>query len=316
MPLPTGNTSQAPYDNPLRHVRGLASARIDQGVDYSGSGPVFALGPGVVERAEGTGSGWPGGGFIAYRLTAGPDKGQRVYVAEDIRPSVQQGDRVNSQTKIGDMNGGIETGWAAPPPNLGQALAYIKGQSCYSGGDPGCHPTPLGENFNRLMVTLGAPSGTGPGASSHGTGPGSVMTAAEGSSCLIGIHGSVPILPFFHQSFDACFLSKSQARAILGAALLVLPILLLATRRAQVTVNQKGAQLTGAVAGATPAGKTTQAATTATGSRSGTAPPPAPPLRARRQRPSREPARPRTGGRTQQGSPPRTGGRTQQGQEG
>ena len=61
-------------------------------------------------------SGWPGGGWVSYQLTDGPDAGLVVYVAEDVTPTVQAGQHVSSATVIASMyNGGdgIETGWAA-----------------------------------------------------------------------------------------------------------------------------------------------------------------------------------------------------------
>ncbi len=46
------------YADPLRAVRGLTPERIDQGVDYSGFGPIYAIGDGVVLSTAN--SGWPG----------------------------------------------------------------------------------------------------------------------------------------------------------------------------------------------------------------------------------------------------------------
>jgi hypothetical protein len=210
---PTGNTRSAPYHNPLRHVAGLIAERIDQGVDYSGTGPVYALGPGVIVTATPADPGWSGG-LIVERLSDGPDKGAYVYWAEGVRPTVQVGDKVNWSTKVADMNGGIETGWSSGPD--GVSLAHAQGHYSF--------PTPEGENFNHLMVSLGARSGTGPGAGRTGSGPhgGGVTTTGEtgpSGTCLVGFSGSVPILLFYHQSFNACILSKSQGRAIAGTGL-------------------------------------------------------------------------------------------------
>jgi hypothetical protein len=55
------------YLNPLRNVSGLVPERIDQGVDFSGSGPVYALGDGIVTNAAAYSPGW-GGGWITYQL--------------------------------------------------------------------------------------------------------------------------------------------------------------------------------------------------------------------------------------------------------
>ena len=58
------------YANPLRGAVGLSPERIDQGVDYTGFGPIYAIGDGVVLNT--VGGGWPNGTFIAYQLTDGP----------------------------------------------------------------------------------------------------------------------------------------------------------------------------------------------------------------------------------------------------
>jgi len=57
------------------------------GVDFGGSGPVYALGNAVITNATGTSAGWPGGGWITYKLTDGPDAGLLVYLAEDVTPT-------------------------------------------------------------------------------------------------------------------------------------------------------------------------------------------------------------------------------------
>ena len=52
------------YLNPLRDVPDLTLERIDQGVDFNGSGPVFALGDGVVLAAS---ADYPGlGGWVDH----------------------------------------------------------------------------------------------------------------------------------------------------------------------------------------------------------------------------------------------------------
>jgi len=95
------------YLNPLRAVSGLVPERVDQGVDFAGTGPVYAIGNAVVTDAMGVNSGWPGGGWVSYQLTDGPDAGLVVYVAEDVTPTVQVGQHVSSATVIANMyNGG------------------------------------------------------------------------------------------------------------------------------------------------------------------------------------------------------------------
>jgi len=142
------------YANPFRSVSGLTPERVDMGVDYAGSGPVYAIGPGVVKNLYN--SGWPGGGFISYQLSGGPDAGKYVYLAENVKPTVKIGQRVNSNTVIGNMGfGGIETGWAEPPGS-GWAL----GRHQYNGSNA----TAYGVNFNQLLKSLGAPGGIVSGA--------------------------------------------------------------------------------------------------------------------------------------------------------
>jgi len=64
------------YYNPLRGLTSLLPQEVDQGVDYCASGPIYAIGDGVVANVYS--SGWPRGVFISYRLTSGPAKGPRV----------------------------------------------------------------------------------------------------------------------------------------------------------------------------------------------------------------------------------------------
>src|SRR5215475_10615559 len=103
------------YENPLREVSGLVPERVDMGVDFAGDGPVYAIGAGVVVQAKACCSGWPGGGWITYQLTDGPAVGEVVFLAEDVTPAVQPGQKVTPGTVIGHMyrgSDGIETGWA------------------------------------------------------------------------------------------------------------------------------------------------------------------------------------------------------------
>jgi hypothetical protein len=164
-------TTGAPsaYANPFRAVGDLAPSRIDMGVDYFGNGPVYAIGRGVVMEVD---QAWLGGfgdvgqgTFIKYRLTDGPKKGQMVYLAEHVSPNVRVGQRVTSNTVIGHMSGGIETGWAAPGTGMTWAMAH--GQTPPPPADPGGSPTPAGKSFNNFLKSLGVHSGTGGGKGGH-----------------------------------------------------------------------------------------------------------------------------------------------------
>ena len=144
------------YLNPFRGVPDLVPERIDQGVDFAGAGPVYAIGDGVVVDASADYPGWDGG-WITYELTDGPASGLIVYVAEDITPSVQVGQQVTPYTVIGDMyNGGegIETGWAQPTGANAESQLAVAG----SIDGLGPFPTNVGLNFEELLLWLGAPA--------------------------------------------------------------------------------------------------------------------------------------------------------------
>jgi hypothetical protein len=146
------------YRNPLRALGGLTRQRVDQGVDYGGSGPIYALGDGVVLNT--INSGWPGGAFISYELLDGPARGHIVYTAENVVPRVSVGEQVTSATVVGtliDAWPNLEIGWAAYP-GTGESAARAAGQwSAYN--DANSIPTAFGENFSQLLGALGSPTG-------------------------------------------------------------------------------------------------------------------------------------------------------------
>jgi murein DD-endopeptidase MepM/ murein hydrolase activator NlpD len=159
----------AAYANPLRNVSGLVPERVDQGVDFAGSGPVYAIGNGVVTEAEGCCSGWPGGGWITYRLTSGPAQGLVVYLAEDVTPDVQVGQTVTSATVIGNMyngNDGIETGWAMGDGSSEEPESQAPEAGGVGAGGP--FPTIVGLNFDELLQALGAPAAPNAGQAGSG----------------------------------------------------------------------------------------------------------------------------------------------------
>jgi murein DD-endopeptidase MepM/ murein hydrolase activator NlpD len=175
-PSQTGQAGQsAPaasgYLNPLRAVSGLVPERVDQGVDFAGTGPVYAIGDAVVTDAMGANSGWPGGGWVSYQLTGGPDAGLVVYVAEDVTPTVQVGQHVSSATVIANMyNGGdgIETGWAAAQTSLTAESQMPEAGGIGAGGP---FPTMVGLSFDGLLQSLGVPASPGAGTPGSGTLP-------------------------------------------------------------------------------------------------------------------------------------------------
>ncbi len=153
-------TSVAGYRNPFRAVHNLVAERIDEGVDYSGTGPVHALGKGQVVYVNSTGQ-WfpPAPDYIAYRLSGGAAKGFTVYIGECITINVHVGELITTKTVLGDMfdcGYGIEIGWAN-----GHRLPDASAAKCYrrhdnAGGD---NPSGYGMNFSALLARLGAPPG-------------------------------------------------------------------------------------------------------------------------------------------------------------
>jgi hypothetical protein len=169
-PRPHPAAVPPPYANPLRGVGGLIPERVDMGVDFGGAGPVYALGDGVVTSATGSSAGWPGGGWITYRLTSGPDAGLVVYLAEDVQPTVAVGEAVTPGTVIANMyNGGagIETGWAMP--DGASAESQLPEAGGIGGGGP--FPTMIGLSFESLLRSLGVPAAPDAAAAGYGTLP-------------------------------------------------------------------------------------------------------------------------------------------------
>jgi murein DD-endopeptidase MepM/ murein hydrolase activator NlpD len=163
-------TGGHPYQNPLRLVNGLRPERVDMGVDFAGTGPVYAIGAGVVIQAKACCSGWPGGGWITYMLTDGPAVGEVVYFAEDVTPTVQAGQKVTPGTVIGHMYGGfdgIETGWAMP--DSGSAESQLAEAGGIGGSGP--FPTAIGMDFEDLLRALGVVAAPNAGDTTFGVVP-------------------------------------------------------------------------------------------------------------------------------------------------
>ena len=188
MTTPTG------WVNPIG--AGLKTARIDMGVDYTGTGSLYAMGSGTIQNV--TNSGWPGGKFISLKLDA---TGQTMYYAENIIPHVSVGQKVRAGDLIGTAVGTypfIEVGWA-DTTGRGNTMAAVSGQASTS-GDPGAKSTAYGVSMSNLIASLGGPPGvltpggiTGtvtsgyPQGSSYDT---TGQTASTGSS----LPGCVPLI--------------------------------------------------------------------------------------------------------------------------
>jgi peptidoglycan hydrolase-like protein with peptidoglycan-binding domain len=160
------------YNNPLRACNPVPG-RIDQGVDYTCSGPAYALGPSIITVATAN-SGWPGGGAVVGKLTSGPLAGHSWYITEDIAPAVSVGDSVTSNTIVGYIgtNGApgpwIETGWAAVGGGDG-TLATQRGDADPNTGT-GEWSTAEGYDYSKLLAYLGCAPGF-LSTSPHGSNP-------------------------------------------------------------------------------------------------------------------------------------------------
>ena len=157
------------YVNPLRAVVNLRASRIDMGVDYSGRGPILALGRAKIvlasDRLTGPESCWgrtcvpAPGDMIVYRLLDGPFAGKFVYVVENITIKVKAGQTVRAGATIAILHQAspnLEIGWASG--HGPETLAAARRHQC-SCRDPGGWSSIEGRNFNALLVRLGAPSG-------------------------------------------------------------------------------------------------------------------------------------------------------------
>jgi hypothetical protein len=148
------------YVNPLAdaHVR---PERIDQGVDYAGSGTLTAIGPARVTYVATSNTGWPGS-FIEYQLLDGPDAGCYVYYAEGVNPApgLRVGETVASGQPLASIISGwatgIELGWGAGTHTVTYAA---KAHQWNATNDENSTASPAGKSFSALIASLGGPPG-------------------------------------------------------------------------------------------------------------------------------------------------------------
>jgi ribosomal protein L27 len=131
------------------------------GVDYTGKGPLYALGDGTITQND-TASPWPGKTFIQLKLTSGPYKGRTIYYAENIQSQVRQGQTVKAGQLIGYARGTYpytEIGWGTGSGETTSAAASGQAAAGQRAGDPGRYSTGYGMSMNALLHKLGAPAG-------------------------------------------------------------------------------------------------------------------------------------------------------------
>jgi hypothetical protein len=150
----------AGYANPLTAAQ-VRPERIDQGVDYAGSGTLTAIGAGRVTYVGTSETGWPGA-FIEYRLLRGADAGCYVYYAEGVTPApgLHAGETVDAgealATIIRGYPTGTEIGWAAGSGTKTYAAAT---GGWTSGEDQDNVASAAGQSFSALIGALGGPTG-------------------------------------------------------------------------------------------------------------------------------------------------------------
>ena len=148
------------YVDPLSgaHVK---PERIDQGVDYAGSGELIAIGSATVTEVGTTGTGWPGS-FIEYRLLGGGDAGCYVYYAEGVNPAagLRVGETVVAGQPIAQIipgwPTGIELGWGA---GVSTATYAAETHQWSATSDQESVPTAAGKSFSALVASAGGPAG-------------------------------------------------------------------------------------------------------------------------------------------------------------
>jgi hypothetical protein len=110
-----------------------ATRRIDQGVDFTGTGPIAAVGDAEILK---TGApGWPEGGGVLYKLLSGVRAGQVIFVYEGVEATVHAGQHVSAGDQIGVFvpGGSIEMGFAdeaGVPISHGE---YVEGKETQGG---------------------------------------------------------------------------------------------------------------------------------------------------------------------------------------
>jgi hypothetical protein len=162
----TGARTCQLVDNPIGYVNPLAGAavtpkRIDQGVDYTGSGTLTAIGAATVTSIATSDTGWPGA-FIEYQLLGGPESGCFVFYAEGVTPAegLHVGETIRAGQAVAaiipNYSSGIEIGWGADD---GTKTYAAKMGEWSARAEQDNIPTAAGKSFSSLIASLGGPPG-------------------------------------------------------------------------------------------------------------------------------------------------------------
>lgn len=139
----------AEYLSPFGPSSHLVRGREDEGIDFSAApgSLIKAIGAGIIDKII---PNWfKGQPLVEERLTSGSHKGQYIYYAEQLSPSVREGQRIAAGQSIGTVAAhgtGLELGFGAGGGRtLAQATTgYTEGQK-----------TPAAEAFSRFLGSVG-----------------------------------------------------------------------------------------------------------------------------------------------------------------
>jgi len=127
------------------------TGRIDQGVDFTGTGPIVAVGDAEI-LAVGA-PGWPEGGGVLYKLLSGSRAGQVIFVYEGVDATVHTGQHVAGGEQIATFRpgGSIEMGFADAAGVPLSHAEYVEGKE-----------TTWGKEMASFLTSIGGASGLSP----------------------------------------------------------------------------------------------------------------------------------------------------------
>ncbi|MGH2974961.1 MAG: lytic murein transglycosylase [Solirubrobacterales bacterium] len=124
------------------------TGRIDQGVDFTGTGPIAAIGDAEILKVGAPG--WPEGGGVLYKLLGGQRAGQIIFVYEGVEATVHAGQHVSAGDQIATFvpGGSIEMGFADANGTPLSHDEYVEGEE-----------TQWGKEMASFLDSIGGASG-------------------------------------------------------------------------------------------------------------------------------------------------------------